>query len=423
MIEELNLDWNNLKTQSSDIVNQEYQRLKSYFPEPVLNQFFTHSYSISKSPVRSYALYNFEEDYVKKVYEEVGLQKEWSDIQIFKNILLDLKKIDSVLQPIAKTMGMKYEIGLTGGALRDFFTGRSSLIKDLDIIFYISEWEYIPMGESAEILNKNFDEYYHNNVTKFKNLNISPFLFDSTIGTIKSEQFIFHMLSQLICKEFSIEYSFSPRALSDQALEALKQNIDKSGYENTLLRGVIKLLDDKLHYPVDILVSLESVASYTDRFDFNLCKIFLYFNEKNTLKSVKEDMSDSEVLKYIHRTYMTESFLTDLVYKKISLNPIQMDMDAVAFSLTDHYPRLQNKFPEYSLHIYRDAASNPCRINKKEYANLDVTQVKMIDGLSPNVADYVTRFVFYNQLNNQIPNKEQSDNIKKHIKKHIKKKI
>lgn len=128
----------------------------------------------------------------------------------------------------------------------------------------------------------------------------------------------------------------------------------RCSYYNTMLSGVIKLNCEKaFSYPVDILLTRHGVDNYLKTFDFEICKIFLLFTEENreVLESVLINFTQDKLENLFDMIEVKAGFIKDVSNKTLTFNAEGFDLKAIEHALHSHYPRLKEKYPEYTLTV------------------------------------------------------------------------
>lgn len=318
-------------------------------------------------------------DYLEKNYT--------TDIFYNQEVMMTMKKIFSemtyiyqALEPL-ENAGLDFTLSLVGGALRDLFTENYHLIKDLDIVLSIN---------NVENYSKN------NNVSTITNLeNISEIQEQVQVCKSKYKEWdywdidkkIAALIEVSIAKNLNIKQTFIPLELPKHMED---NGIFRSNYHNVFLRGVVKIEDEKLRYPIDVLICNSTAKDYVNTFDFNICKIMLSITSEQFKKmSLNFNWDSLEQIK--NEIIPTNDFWLDIVYKNLTLNPIGFDMNALERSIVEHLPRIQAKYPEYKLNLNKYNGSDLIQDDVKEYLN------KMHDFI---------------ELNEKLPTKQDSRNIK-----------
>lgn len=317
-------------------------------------------------------------NYIKNNFsEEVFFNQEV--MRYLKNIFLDMSQIFDALEDLQKA-GINFSLSLVGGSLRDLFTEKYELIKDLDIVLSINDiHDYSYDVDNGKIIN--WDNHYLKtlvNESQKKYNDWNDWGIDKKIASIVEMQ---------LAKKLKIKESFIPLNLPKD----MKANhVFRSNYHNIFLRGVIKVEDEILHYPADILICNSTAENYVSTFDFNICKIMLPISHDDFKKmEVNFDWDYLEVIK--NKIIVSKDFWVDLTYQRLTLNPIGFDLNALERALVDHLPRLKNKYENFKLHLI-DYNQNP---------ELDI-----------DVKYYLERMNDFIALNEKLPTKVDSKKIK-----------
>lgn len=276
------------------------------------------------------------------------------DITCFSAILETVQKVAQSLEPL-KDIGLSFEIALAGGSLRDFLSLQQDKIKDLDILVSLNNapgFEYNLNTESNRIFDTMFSDF--SLITEA--LSLKEFSFDQLKNTTHAEQFYYFLVSELLDKSWNVTRAYAPRPFSNQAKEAFAKQCVRSDYHNQFLRDVIKINDEKLSYPVDVLLCNTTSEDYVNSFDFEICKAFIVFHSlseiENLLAQVKTDNEQQAVFdNLMSKILFSEGFAQDMSQKKLTLNPHFFDMDAVEHALMGHYPRIKDKFSDYQFYF------------------------------------------------------------------------
>lgn len=297
-----------------------------------------------------------------------------------KKIFLDMSYIYQALEPL-EYAGIDFTLSLVGGALRDLFTENYDLIKDLDIVLSIN---------NIENYSKNKD------ISKIANLESMPGI-KQAVEICKNkykewdlwdlDKKIAALVEASISQKLNIKQTFIPLDLPKHMDD---NGIFRSNYHNIFLRGVVKVEDEKLRYPIDILICNSTAQDYVSTFDFNICKIMLSINSEQFRKmSLNFNWDTLENIK--NQIIPTNDFWMDIVYKKLTLNPLGFDMDALERAIVEHLPRIQKKYPEHKLDLIRYNDS---------------------EKIQEDVKDYLTKMHNFIELNEKLPTKQDSRNIK-----------
>lgn len=204
-----------------------------------------------------------------------------------KNYFHQLHDVLNYFQSFFPQFNTPFEIGIAGGSLRDVFTKKFSLIKDIDIIVSLPN---IPKSLHSSFLI-DFQKQLHMQHTIFKNF------------------------------EHQMYYS-----------KHLFSNIK---------------IPKKFFFPVDLIFTNDSIEDFVQTFDFSICKIYYKYN----FKELDQDFDLENWQKIYRKIIFTPTFLKDLSDKTITLNLNHFEESEIHYFLTHHYQRIKNKYSEYSLNI------------------------------------------------------------------------
>ena len=236
------------------------------------------------------------------------------------------------------------DTAVVGGAVRDMTLGKP--IKDIDIVlsfnfFHNSKITYpnyqtddedhevkIQASEASALQAKerqilallgkeeyNFlhEEMLRKNNNKINLMNLISLLIQHII--IQSPN---HAINQVFQEKQNLEQK-------QKQIIPLKDH----AYSSIGLSGVISLKDKNCQYPIELLLTTNSVREFVDSFDFGFCKVYM--------------SDENEIIK-------TEDFNHDINQKKITYIPPQdVTENKMNKSLLTRYVRLQEKFPDYNL--------------------------------------------------------------------------
>lgn len=392
---------------------QQYQLCQSIFPKEILDVLFPEnpSYILEKTfspttPVTHISPYILDKEVTEKIFDKAqflfSLYHYYEAEKLFtlRKMIISLSFVHEALKPLTKLLNFKYEIGIVGGSIRDFLLDKQQYISDLDIVFAIkdikgfSRHTGITLSELVLSAQEITDQ-----------LKIAPFVYKEEDKTDVIEQLLFHLINETIAKDFHIREAFAPRMLPQILEQPSKAEIWRSGYHNRLLRGVIKIDAPHLAFPVDLLICNESVKSYINSFDFEICKTWLFYTNDVELDSAKHiekleniliHLTTEKIEKAYQNIGVSVGFLKDVVNETLTLSPCGFDMDAIEGALLKHYPKVKRKFSKYKL--------------------ICPTLEKITDR---EVQEYIDKYISYEDLNNKIPTKELSKEIKKIVRQKI----
>lgn len=323
---------------------------------------------------KSFILEHLEKNYTSEIFYNQEI------MMVMKNIFLDMSHIYESLE-VLEHAGIDFTLSLVGGALRDLLSENYTVIKDLDIVLSINnikDYSQINDTEMLEDLDNNHILKSSIEMCKEKYSDWQNWNIDKKIASLVQVN---------LGKKLQIKQTYIPLDLPKE----MKDNgVFRSNYHNIFLRGVIKLEDEKLHYPTDILICNSTAEQYINTFDFNICKIMLSISSQQ-FKEMSLNFNWNTLENIKNQIIPTNDFWIDLVYKKLTLNPMGFDMNALERAIIDHLPRIQKKYPEHTLDLIKYNKSN---LVKEE------------------VKDYLTKMNDFITLNENFPTKEDSRRIK-----------
>lgn len=264
--------------------------------------------------VKFYNLLTFNRNKIPPENEAV-IQKILSDLEFLYNILLDLN-----------TIGIHFSLYLVGGSIRDLLLGNQLLIKDLDILFIHEGYYPAPKHTTLKKIGFNTKNYPDWNKIR-RRRQVTP-----------HETKLYHILNYFLSSKINVIKSFAP---FDKELESL-------GYIERRLKGVIKIEDTRLNYPIDLLLSNSDVNSFIDSFDINLCKAAVEIvNYKYTKVGVFRFPQNSK--DFYSEIITNKYFLKDAYKKELTIHYDLMSFEELVISINNHLPRLIEKYPNYNV--------------------------------------------------------------------------
>lgn len=266
-------------------------------------------------------------EYYRKI-EDITFQNKNvpKDLRVTINkIHQDIGKLMIHLKPIID-LGFISEIGICGGSVRDIVLGKYTNIKDIDICISLNYEKFYTV--LMDIQDGNIENYKHSHLLKklsfYKKLNSDDQLHNLIFVCIH-----YYYDSHIYEKNHSITIGedLRPYTLTHR------------------LKSVIKVDDDALNYPCDLLLTHLSLENYVNQFDFNICKAYICLMDDELIFS-----HVAKPLQYIHKIEFKLDFLEDVMQKKLTLDmATRYSINDVENSLGAHFSRLQDKYPDYSL--------------------------------------------------------------------------
>lgn len=276
-----------------------------------------------------------EKEFYKKISFYYGMVPK--DIQdITKNIMEQIQKLIIRLIPLYQ-IGIRYDVYLAGGAIRDLVYGNHNNIKDLDIIFSINEKSIVnvlrntPIITLEAILGKEISE----------NINWRN---DST--TKKIHSFFINCLK----KDYAISRGFT--------IEDIISKGEPHEYDSILnqsLEGILTIHDSADKYPMDLLLTTSTISQFIDTFNFEICKVYIPFFSQNNSTIMTNPVY------FLEQIHVTSGFISDGRNKTITFNMSnQKSIESIEKSINNHFPRVSQKYEKHKLIL------NPG--NNQEYA-------------------------------------------------------
>lgn len=270
---------------------------------------------------------------------KINLDNFKSQQETLDKIYEDVSKIYSALKKLEQ-IGLSFSFDITGGATRDFVTNKP--IKDLDLMLSIFN-----TYENKTILSKMNDIAF---LKKHFSVEAIVFCIKDAIEAIDSESSFISQKQQLISLCFydviSEKFTFTS---NNRKEEMSKKDIyNENMWKKNRLLGVFKLSQEKmnLNYPVDILLTDFQKIEFIKDFDLDICKASFAL-----VNSVYKTSFPKDSLELISRFTSETSFWADIHNKKMTLNVDNMSNKTIENSITKHFKRLKEKYPDYELNI------------------------------------------------------------------------
>lgn len=264
--------------------------------------------------------------------------------QIVQHYLVQSYQLVQALIPLYQ-IGFRFDVAITGGAIRDLLLGKYHSVKDLDILLSIDK------SHVAQVLKRT----PRLNVLSFLGQDIDNFIDWNQDTPFKQ---FFSMAHYLTKKQYCIEKNVHIDDFSKKDQEYGKM------IAHSRLEGVIKIQsDDNNYYPIDLLVTDMPIKEYIDNtFDFNICKTYVNILQKENTKN-----RPYNVFSFMDNLYINPYFLEDVKNKTITLfMPKQRSLDSIEYSVMEHLPRIQKKYSNFSLNLV-DCDKAPYSDWKKAY--------------------------------------------------------
>lgn len=338
------------------------------------------------------------------------ISKDFNKENIFKQILNedfyvailkieeDSKIMIESLKIINQILGVEFELAIVGGSIRDLLLGKSKEIKDIDYLISIKNEQFdkfIPKHNYYQQLSNDiqmleiFNSFTESIKDKFNLLNIEKFEYDNELGSKQIEQFIFHIIKNVINKKLNVTKELPPIKINKETEEEHSfRKIFAEDYMNMLLRGVLKINSDKLNYPTDLLITNIKIKDYIETFDFNICKTYLPLYSTN--ENIKYDKLEENII-------ITENFLEDAINKTITLNPMGfINLDKLISSVENHLVRIENKYKDHTFSLSKEVLKD----QNKEINNLFYEDFN--DSIQNDTKNYLLSLIKYKLISNDI---------------------
>lgn len=197
-----------------------------------------------------------------------------------------------------------------------------------------------------------------------------------------------HLVQGLINKQFN-----SPMIYS-------KSNFEKGDYVKALIHSLIKVNDEKLSKPLDIMITQHNQTIYCASFDFNICQNYLNYrnflsNEFMSIKDLHTVLKESN-LKFspqdmLEKIVCYPGSLTDLSNQTYTMKFNSLRLENIEYYMERHYSRMKEKLPDFKLNFI-------CHSLEHQY-----------------IADYYLAQNRFDELEKIIPNKHVEHKHKKKL--------
>jgi hypothetical protein len=276
-------------------------------------------------------------------------------------VLSTLLEVKNILQDDNVFSSFELDPIVAGGAIRDILTNKSNLVKDIDIFvsfecFIINPLLFEKFKQSC------YDAGYIESTHKY----LPP---DEQMS---DSQFILKALNRAMSNYYSdikeIASQDNSFALDDSVNVS---EVDKE-YQDSGINGVLKINDDYLPCPVDLIINFISPANIVHFFDFDFCKIYMsssYDTESSVLSNARDNI------------LMTDEFKHNLEQKKITMDANHYSEAAIIRSFESHLPRLMAKYPDYEVEVS----------NLTEATQIVLDKVMLEKNLGQNKTEQLTR--------------------------------
>lgn len=256
---------------------------------------------------------------------------------LFHQLCKYIEDLSAIKVPldILRAMGFSFELALVGGCVRDSILDCQYGVKDLDILLTFDD-EFSICND----VDKNLELECNQLIQKQFNWETPTHWNEKTTNGQKFYDIVYFFISKFLC----IEKGFKPR--ENIVNEEIKITMNNYDFTENRLRGVIKINDASMHFPVDILFSNYSCNKFIGEFDVDLCKCAFPIDKEMNLTPRK----------MLNSLDFAMGFLDDILDKKITLRTENRNcVTEIIRSLEDHIPRVQKKYPSHELEIIIDS--------------------------------------------------------------------
>ena len=253
-----------------------------------------------------------------------------------------------------------FDLAIAGGALRDILLMKEPKVKDIDLILSFKykkhllenyfNFGYNKSTKDKEVFKKaliksslnlkkyGFKEFDVKKITELHNL-------DDMI-----REYLMNVVYIIINKDFKAKLFHSTEFKNTANLQNI---INSSDYNDKHLKGVIKVKDKQLNFDIDILLTSVEVDSYLKAFDYSICKIMSILIRDNKYLLEKKNIKD-----FIKSVILNDEIYEDLIKHQITFNIDRFTKKEIESSIKNHYPRIKEKYPNYSLILKTEKSKN-----------------------------------------------------------------
>lgn len=278
-------------------------------------------------------------DYHQLFSSKINLDNFKSQQTILDKIYHDVSKMYTILKKLDE-IGLSYSFDITGGAVRDFTNNKP--LKDLDIMLSIFDTDH-----NKSILNKINDISFLKTHFQIESI---IYCLQEIVTTSHNDKDFIAKKQQLVtlCFHDYISEKFTFTSSNREEKMSVKNLYEENMLKHNRLLGVFKLCPEKmqLNYPIDILLTDFHKIEFIKDFDLDICKASF-----SLVNSVYKTAFPSNSLELISRFTAELDFWADIHNKKITLNVDNMSNKTIENSITKHYKRLKEKYPDYELNI------------------------------------------------------------------------
>lgn len=256
-----------------------------------------------------------------------------------------LEKINQSFFPIYQhfkqhpdLQGLKLDIAIGGGAIRDLIMDKSHLITDLDIFITLR-------SSRINQEDRNDTRLYYDKILK-KCLELHLVTPEEALEA--SPNHVCFRLIRHVLKDLT--------PIHQEFLSNVKKLADERVYQHNEISGVFK---SQMIFNTDfILLNNTSPAEFIhEHFDFNLCKVGLTYYENDIYTGDKNYTAKPHFL-------VDDDFVKDAIAQSLSFHTEFLDDEAVSTSLRKHLPKLLQKYPDFEVKLIQPTENHQILLNE-----------------------------------------------------------
>lgn len=283
-----------------------------------------------------------QEDH-KAIFSELVSFKNFFSIkntEILEKLWQDAKFVNDGMM-ILNSLGISYTLDITGGAARDFVLNKD--IKDIDFMLSFPNL-------SGELYKAIQDGLFYKTFSSEELSAVEwtdPIINNrSNVQDVHKKQLAQLCLNRQKCinEVYFFKDNRNLQVGEETGYSGLSTN--KPIYKEDRLISVIKLSNDDLHYPCDILLTDFIKPVFLEEFDFDLCKASFSFVNHYYQTTFPEKSSH-----LISRFIADRDFYADAHNKTITYNSSNKSEYEIKSTFSKHYKNILHKFNEYEFNL------------------------------------------------------------------------
>jgi hypothetical protein len=272
-------------------------------------------------------------------------------------------------------------VGIAGGAIRDLIAQKE--IKDIDLVVSLN---FMARNEHLKALNITRYPYRgrYSYEDKVAMLNFVPDLLidyarNKSLLTekeledknnINADQIAVRMLTEFFKECFQVEHVYdSTLIFVNDATQQNRPDLSMQEYQAMGISAVIKMKTPVISWPVDVIITCDSIHQYVESFDFNICKAWM--QHKLTINENRDILRHSEFEIITPDVFAKDLNNKNITYPLHNFTSHDRNLQQAYRSFTKHLPRLLKKFPDYDIQIVNNSPHHP-EMEKKlpEFQNI-----------------------------------------------------